>query len=100
MADKLVTIAEYTDSIKADMAKQVLEDFGIRSIVVGQNAGDGRIGVFESVKIQVFESDAAKATEVLESSEMEYNADEPEEFEDENMDEHDEPEEQGEQEEL
>jgi hypothetical protein len=98
MADKLVTVAEYADSIKAEMAKQLLEDFGIRAVVVGQNAADGRIGVFETVKLQVLESDAARAAEILESSEMEYNIDEPEEPEE--MEGLDEQKEQGEQEEL
>jgi hypothetical protein len=95
MADKLVTIAEYMDSIQAEMAKQVLEDFGIRAVVVGQNAADGRIGVFETVKLQVLESDAARSAEILESSEMEYNIDEPEELEE--MDDMDGPDEQDEQ---
>ena len=37
MADKLVTIAEYMNSIQAEMAKQVLEDFDIPAIIVGGN---------------------------------------------------------------
>jgi hypothetical protein len=69
MADKLITIAEYMDSIEAEMARQILEDFNIRALIVGQNAADGRIGVFETVKLQVFEKDAAQAMEILESQE-------------------------------
>jgi len=84
MSDKFVIVAEYMDSIKADLARQVLEDFGIQAIVVGPNAGDGRIGVFETVKIQVKQSDVEKAAEILESQEQSYNPEEPEDedFED------------------
>jgi hypothetical protein len=101
MEDKFIIVAEYMDSIKADLAKQVLEDFGIQAIIVGQNAGDGRIGVFETVKIQVKQSDAARAAEILESSEVEHNVDEPEGPEDlYDTDGPDEQSEYGEQEEL
>jgi hypothetical protein len=78
MEDKLVTIAEYMDSIEADMARQVLEDFDIRAIIVGQNAGDGRIGIFETIKLQVRQSDAVKAKEILDEQQQ---GREPEEFE-------------------
>jgi len=37
MAEKLVTIAKFTDYSEADLAKQLLDDFGIESVVVGQN---------------------------------------------------------------
>jgi len=40
MADEMVTIAEYMNSIQAEMAKQVLDDFDIPAIVVGENATD------------------------------------------------------------
>ncbi|MCJ7730316.1 MAG: DUF2007 domain-containing protein [Sedimentisphaerales bacterium] len=95
MADKLVTVAEYTDSIKAEMAKQLLEDFGIRAVVLDQNVANLCFISPLTAKLQVLESDAARAAEVLESSEMEYNIDEPEETEG-----LDEQEEQGEQKEL
>ena len=98
MADKLVTVAEYTDSIKAEMAKQLLEDFGIRAVILDQNIANLCFISPLTAKLQVRESDAARATEILESSEMEYNIDEPEEPQD--MEGPDEHEEQGEQEEL
>ena len=66
MADKLVTIAEYMNSIQAEMAKQVLEDFDIPAVVVGSNAGDGRIGFIDTIKLQVKEKDAAEAKQILE----------------------------------
>ena len=98
MADKLVTVAEYMDSLKADMAKQVLEDFGIQAVIVGRNAADvfgGVTAYFTAIKLQVRQSDAARAKEILELSEMEFNADEPEEFE--GINDMDKPDEQDEQ---
>jgi len=78
MADKLVTIAEYMDSIQAEMAKQVLGDFDIPAIVVGENAGDGRIGFVEPIKLQVLEKDADEAKQILEDQQQGH---EPEEYE-------------------
>jgi hypothetical protein len=89
MEDKLVTIAEYMDSLKADMAKQVLEDFGIQAIIVGRNAADvfgGVTAYFTAIKLQVKQSDADKARQILESQEPSYT---PEELED--LDDLDEP---------
>ena len=70
MSDKLVTIAHFADSIEAEMAKQVLEDFGIRSIISGQNAANVYSGVsaIAEVTLQTFESDAKQALEILESN--------------------------------
>jgi hypothetical protein len=92
MEDKLVTIAKYMDSIEAEMAKQILEDFKIPAVVVGPNGGDWRIGVFEMVLLQVKESDADEARQILESQEQRRTS---EELED--MDEFGEPEEPEEQ---
>ncbi len=66
MADRLVTIAEYMNSIQAEMDKQVLEDFDIPAIIIGENAGDGRIGFVDTVKLQVKESDVEEAKQILE----------------------------------
>jgi hypothetical protein len=77
MADKLVTIAEYMDSMEAELAKQVLADHGIQGILLGSNAADGRIGVFETVKLQVMQSNADEAKQLLESA---ATIDEPAEF--------------------
>jgi hypothetical protein len=78
MADKLVTIAEYMNSIQAEMAKQVLADFDIPAIISGENAGDGRIGFIDSVKLQVKESDAEEAKQILEEQQEGH---EPEDYE-------------------
>jgi hypothetical protein len=82
MEDKLVTIAKYMDSIEAELAKQVLEDFKIPAVVVGPNAGDCRIGVFEMVLLQVKQSDADQAKQILESQEPSYTQEELEDLDD------------------
>ena len=82
MADKIVTIAEYTDSVKAEMARQLLEDFDIRAVIVGQNAANlGLSPTLMTIKLQVLESESAKAREILESAETEYVVDESGELE-------------------
>jgi hypothetical protein len=80
MADKLVTIAEYVDSIEAEMAKQVLEDFKIPAVVVGPNAGDLRVGALEMVLLQVKESDEGRAKQILESQEQSFTKEELEDL--------------------
>ncbi|MHC4086366.1 MAG: putative signal transducing protein [Planctomycetota bacterium] len=72
MADKLVTIAEFTDYIEAEMAKQLLEDFGIKSVVTGENAANlYPISAVATVDLQVFEENAQQAREILESRDKE-----------------------------
>ena len=72
MADKLVTIAEFTDYIEAEMAKQLLDDFGIKSVVTGENAAIlYPISAVATVDLQVFEEKAEQALEILESREKE-----------------------------
>ena len=69
MADKLVTIAKFADYIEADLARQLLDDFGIESVVTGQNAANiYSIPAFAQADLQVFESQAQKAREILESN--------------------------------
>jgi len=68
VADKLVTIAKFADYIEADLAKQVLDDFGIKSVVIGEKFGLP-YPVPSQAKLQVFESQAKRAQEVLESHE-------------------------------
>ncbi len=67
MADKLVTIAKFADYIEADLAKQLLDDFGIKSVVTGQNAANLSLPAFGLASLQTFESQASKALEILES---------------------------------
>jgi len=68
MADKLVTIAKYIDYSEADLARQLLNDFGIKSVVIGEKFGLP-YPVPSEAKLQVFESKAKQAQEILESQE-------------------------------
>jgi len=69
VADKLVTIAQFADYIEADLAKQLLDDFGIKSVVTGQNAANIYSGLpaLANVELQTLESQAQQAREILES---------------------------------
>ncbi len=67
MDEKLVTIAEFEDYIRADMARQVLEDFGIKAVVAGDNASNTYAGIpaIERPVLQVLESRADEARRIL-----------------------------------
>ena len=69
MADKLVTIVRYTDYIEAELAKQLLDDFGIKSVVTGQNVANVYSGVPAAIHIelQTLQSQAEEALEILQS---------------------------------
>jgi len=71
MADKLVTIVQFTNYIKADLAKQLLADFGIKSVITGQNAANIYSGLpaIEGPELQVLESRAEEALKILKSNE-------------------------------
>ncbi len=73
MADKIVTIAHFADSIEAELARQLLADFGIKSIISGQNAANIYAGMsaIAEVTLQTFETKAKKALEILESKNKE-----------------------------
>ena len=81
MADKLVTIAEYMDSMQAEMAKQVLEDFNIKAVVIGENAANICLApTVITAKLQVFEKDAEEAKQILEDQEQGFEPGEFSEF--------------------
>jgi len=69
MADKLVTIAKFTDSVEANLAKQLLDDFGIKTVVTGQHAANIYAGVpaVAYVELQTLQSQARQALEILDS---------------------------------
>lgn len=82
MEDKLVTIAQYMDSMKAEMAMQVLADCGIKAILSGQHASDvyaGAPGV-ANVSLQVLQSKASEARQILETQEQKFTPEELEEL--------------------
>jgi hypothetical protein len=81
MEDKLVTIAEYMDSMKAEMAKQVLEDFDIKAVIVGENAVNTCLApTVMTAKLQVLESNADEAKQILEDQEQSFEPEESLEF--------------------
>jgi hypothetical protein len=79
MADKFITIAEYRDSMQAEFARQVLEDFEIPSVVVGSNFADlNMMPTMPLVQLQVPESKAEEAKQILEEQQ---EGREPEDYE-------------------
>lgn len=66
VGDRLVTVAQFSDSGQADLAKQLLADFGIESFISGENfANMLPLGV----KLKVLQSQIQQAQEILESNE-------------------------------
>ncbi len=69
MADNLITIARYANYIEAELARQMLEDNGIKSVVTGQNASNMFMGVpaIAGPELQVLQSRSEKALKILEA---------------------------------
>jgi len=68
MDDKLVTIAQFPSYIEAEMAKQLLADYGIEAVATGENASNiYSLPAIEGPELQVPESQAQQAREILES---------------------------------
>jgi len=67
MADKLVTVAQFTNYIEAELAKQLLEDYGIKVIMTGQYASIVYPIPAVGPQLQVLQSQAEQAREILES---------------------------------
>lgn len=68
MADKLVTIAQFSNYIEAEMAKQLLGDYGIKAVATGENASNiYSIPAVEGPELQVLQSQAEQAKKILES---------------------------------
>ena len=69
MADKLVTIARFSDSTQAYLTKQLLADFGIESFIAGENFSNlWPMFKWASVRLQVLKGEAEKALEIIESN--------------------------------
>ena len=71
--EKLVTVARFDDYLKADLARQLLEDEGIKAFVLGDNFGNVYAGAPAAIDIelQTPESEADEAREILEAREKE-----------------------------
>jgi hypothetical protein len=66
---KLVTVARFDDYMKADLARQLLEDEGIKAFVLGQNVGNVWGGAPASkIELQTAEGEAEEAREILEAN--------------------------------
>jgi len=63
MADKLVTIAQYENYIEAEMAKQLLADYGIEAVVTGENTANVYSGLpaLSNIELQTLENQAQQA---------------------------------------
>jgi hypothetical protein len=69
MTDKLITIAQFQDSIEAEMAKQLLADNGIQAVVTGQNTANIYSGLpaLGHIELQTLKSQGQQARQILES---------------------------------
>jgi hypothetical protein len=86
MPDKLVTIAQFPSYIEAEMAKQLLADYGIEAVVTGDNTSNVYSGLpaLSEVELQVLESQAQQSQEILRSQQQkleEYNEEDDDEKE-------------------
>lgn len=86
--EKLVTVARYADYMEADLARQLLEDEGIKAVVTGENVGNVYSGVpaVVDIELQTFESQAKEARQILEDARQQAE-EESEESEEEDWDE-------------
>ena len=69
MSDRIVTIARFANSIEANLMAQLLGDAGIKAVLSGENAANMYAGLpfVANVELQVRESDAQKAIEIMKS---------------------------------
>jgi len=67
MNDRLVKVGQFPSYIEAELARQRLEDFGIKALVSGDNAANTYAGILavEGPVIEVFESQAEQARQIL-----------------------------------
>ncbi|MHC4648334.1 MAG: putative signal transducing protein [Planctomycetota bacterium] len=69
MHDKLVTIAQFNNYIEAEMAKQLLADYGIEAVATGENASNlYSIPTVEGPQLHVTESNAQRAREIIQAA--------------------------------
>ncbi len=66
MDDKLITIAEFTENLDAQMARTTLESNGIKAVIAGENImGLMPVDGMLYVELQVLAADAEKAKQIL-----------------------------------
>jgi len=71
MNEKLVTVSRFDSYVDAELARQKLGDYGIKAVVVGENAGIAYTGapVAQDIELQTLESRAKEALDILENRE-------------------------------
>jgi len=71
MNEKLVIVARFSDAIEATLAQQLLGNSQIKSILTGENTANAYsgLGAIAPVELQVFESQAEQARQILQSRE-------------------------------
>jgi hypothetical protein len=67
MEDKLVSIGKFEEYMQAEMAKQILEDAGIKAVVTGDNASNVYAGMsfIEKPEVMVMADKAEEAKQIL-----------------------------------
>lgn len=67
--DRFVTIATIQDPVRAEVLKDLLAQEGIEATIAGANhsALFGQVGAFVTIHLQVLESRAVEATELIEA---------------------------------
>jgi hypothetical protein len=73
--EELVVVAEYPESTEAELARQMLEDAGIKAMLEDQHAGDMIPIMAVPVQLCVLKSQAEQARKVLESIEKGHEGD-------------------------
>ncbi len=93
MNEKLVTVARYNDYLEADLARQMLEDEGIKAFVLSENTGVAwPVPAAGGIELQTPEGQARQAKEILEAAreqaaQASQGSDEDEDWDDEESDE-------------
>ena len=67
MEDKLVSVGKFDEYMQAEMAKQILEDYGIKAVVTGANASNvySAMPFVERPEVMVMSNRAEEAKEIL-----------------------------------
>ena len=71
MREEIVTVATYSHDWEAQIAKNLLEENGVRAFIANQNSAGALEGLsaLVEVELQVAAADAQRATELLSATE-------------------------------
>ncbi len=67
MDEKLVTVKRFNSYVDAELAQQRLADYGIKAVIMGENAGIAYTGApaAQDIELQTLESRAKEAVDIL-----------------------------------